>query len=307
MPLLVEDGFRLRSALEAQNVRCLPRREALRNDLGTLRVGIINLMPCAETYEFNLLLPLGKSQLCVEPVWIRLTGHDYQSSDPRHLASRYVTFPEAIRRSYLDGLILTGAPVEELPFGEVRYWEELREILEFARHNIASTVGLCWGGMALAHLAGVEKVALGRKLFGVFETRNLDNTHVMMSGNDDLFWCPQSRHAGFTDESLEQAHLGGRINLLAHSPAAGYVIFETSDRRYLCHLGHPEYNSRRLVEESRRDMALGREDVGAPVNVNLDRPVNLWRGHRAAFFSNWVSYLYETTSALYPAPALAWA
>ncbi|HKS30091.1 MAG TPA: homoserine O-succinyltransferase [Pyrinomonadaceae bacterium] len=300
MPLLINDGFHLRSSLEELHVRCLPQATTLvQDDLRTLRIGIINLMPQAETYEFNLLLSLGRTQLQVEPVWIRLKSHGYRTSDERNLSRRYLTFGEATSRYYLDGLILTGAPVEEMPFEEVNYWQELREILDFARANIASTLGICWGAMALARLIGIEKVKFERKLFGVFETRNLKGSHPLMSETDDLFWCPQSRFAGFEDERLELEEEKGKINLLAHSEEAGYVIFETTDHRFLMHLGHPEYNSRRLVEESLRDRGLNRTDVGPPKNFDVARPVNCWRGHRATFFSRWINYLYETTSYIY--------
>lgn len=296
MPLLVNDGFRLISALEELNVRCLRQAGEWEQDLRTLRIGIINLMPLAKEYEFNLLLSLGRTELQIEPVWIRLNTHSYHSSDERHLSQHYVTFAEAISRNYLDGLILTGAPVDEIPFQQVKYWNELRQILTFARTRIASTIGLCWGAMALAHLIGIERVSFQKKLFGVFETRNLDRTHPLMSDADDRFWCPQSRYAGFTDESLELAAWEGKINLLAHSADAGYVIFETKDHCYLMHLGHPEYNSRRLVDEFLRDQLLKRTDVGPPINFDPACPVNCWRAHRATFFSRWTNYLYKTTS-----------
>lgn len=299
MPLLVNHQYHLRSSLEAHGVRCLPPSTAREERLRTLRVGIINLMPQAENYELNLLLPLGKTQFSIEPVWIRLQQHDYQSSDRRHLAEHYLTFDAAIGRNYLDGLILTGAPVEEIDFREVHYWGELQQILNFAQDNITSTIGLCWGAMALAYVAGIEKINFPKKLFGVFLARNLDRTHRLMSDTDDLFWCPQSRHAGYADQTLERASEEGKINLLAHSEEAGYIVFETKDRRFLMHLGHPEYNSRRLVEESLRDGALRRADVWPPKNFNPARPVNCWRGHRAAFFSRWANSVYKTTSDIY--------
>jgi homoserine O-succinyltransferase len=295
MPLLLDNGFHLKSSLEEHNVRCLLPSEAQEEELHRLRIGVINLMPCAEQYEFNLLLPLGRTQLHIDTVWIRLNHHKYQSSDQRHLAEQYLTFDDAIRRKPLDGLILTGAAVDEIPFEAVRYWGELRQILEFARKHIVSTIGLCWGAMALAYLIGIDKIGFQRKLFGVFEIRNLGHTHTLMSETDDVFWCPQARYAGHADETLELARDRGEINLLAHSQEAGYVIFETKDRRFLMHLGHPEYNSRRLVEEWQRDQALRRTNADSPNNFDVARPINRWRGHRAAFFTGWTSYLFETT------------
>jgi homoserine O-succinyltransferase len=261
-------------------------------------------MPHGRSYEFNLLNSIGRTQLRIEPIWIRLEGHDYQSSDESHFSRQYVTFDEAISHTYLDGLILTGAPVEEISFQKVRYWKELQQILTFAKANIASTIGLCWGAMALANLIGIEKIVFLKKLFGVFETRNLNRPHLLMRETDDVFWCPQSRHAGYLDETLELAAEQGTINLLAHSADAGYVIFETKDHGFLMHLGHPEYNSHRLVEECLRDQKLCRTDIGPPRNFDVTRPVNCWRGHRSTFFSAWINYLYETTSYIYAAKRL---
>jgi homoserine O-succinyltransferase len=252
-------------------------------------------MPMAETYEYTILQPLGRSIIQIEPIWIRLRSHAYKTSNWEHIRNAYVTFEEAMQTQPLDGLLLTGAPVEELAFEEVRYWEELSPILTQARKECASTLGLCWGGLALAKLIGIEKIILERKLFGVFSTHNIERHHPITGDTDDTFWCPQSRHSGVDDTELEQQQLDGKVRLLAHAPETGYTIFESSDRRFLMHLGHPEYEPERLVFEYARDRQLGREDTDPPANLNLEQPLNTWRSHRNEFFSQWIKFVYDST------------
>lgn len=145
-------------------------------------------------------------------------------------------------------------------------------------------------------MVGIEKEMYRQKLFGVFETRNLDRSHPITGELDDVFWCVQSRHSGISDRTLETERDGGTVNLLAHSDNGGYTIFESADRRFLMHLGHPEYRAHRLVEEYRRDIALGRKDVPLPVNLDVENPINRWRSHGLEFFAQWVRFIYEPTS-----------
>jgi len=257
------------------------------------RVGIINLMPKAESYESYLLRPLGNAATLVEPVWLRLESHGYSSSNQAHIQQHYRTFAQALGEGQFSGLILTGAPVEELSFERVHYWQELTRILEFAQRNFRSTLGLCWGGLALAKLVGIDKVLFQKKLFGVFLNRNLNHTHPISGEFDDSFSCAHSRHSGISNRALEDASDRGLVNLLSHGPETGYSLFESSDRRLLMHLGHPEYEANRLVHEWQRDRALGRNDVEPPANFDPDRPLNLWRSHRNALFAEWLQFLAE--------------
>lgn len=296
MTIIIPKHYHAKSALESTNITCISAEDAARQDIRPLRIGILNIMPNVQTYEFNLLYPLGKSILQIIPVWIKLSTHEYNSSSQKHLNDLYVTFREAVYDRPLDGLIITGAPVEELDFDEVSYWDEVQSIIQYARKNIISTLGICWGGMALAKVIGIEKVSYDTKLFGVFETRNLVPGHPITGDLDDIFRCPISRHSGYADSVLESERDKGNISLLAHSEDAGYVIFETTDRRFMMHLGHPEYNSGRLLEETRRDRAKGRQDVQDPVNFNLEKPTNCWRSHRNEFFGQWIKNIYTETS-----------
>ncbi len=289
------NNYHARKALIEQGIYCITEEMARKQDIRPLRIGILNIMPQAESYEFKVLHPLGRSLIQIEPVWIRLNTHVYNSTDKDHLFNLYVSFEEAIKDRHLDGLILTGAPVENINFEEVNYWEEIVEILAYARENIISTLGLCWGGLALAKILGIDKQPFREKLFGVFETRNINCNHRVTGDLDDIFWCPQSRHSFISDRVLEDVRDRGIVNLLAHSHDAGYTIFESSDHRFMIHLGHPEYDAIRLVDEYIRDHDKGRTDVDRPKNLDINNPVNRWRGHCYEFFTQWLKFIYEET------------
>jgi homoserine O-succinyltransferase len=293
MTIIVSKEYHLRKALENSRVSCIDSHQAQKEDIRPLRIGILNIMPKAEAYEFSLLYPLGRSVLQIEPVWIRLKTHGYKSSDQHHLEKEYVTFGDAVQSGPIDGLVLTGAPVEEIPFEEVSYWNEIVEILSYAKLRIASTLGICWGGLALAKILGIEKTVLRQKLFGVFETRNLNPNHPITGDLDDVFWCPQSRFSTIPDAVLEHEAEKGHVNLLAHSKEAGYTIFESSDRKFLMHLGHPEYEAQRLVDEYNRDVKVNRSGVNPPANLDLAIPVNRWKCIRGEFFAQWIRYIHE--------------
>jgi len=290
MTLIVRPDYHAVPILERNGIRWIPPSQAKRQDIRPLRIGILNIMPLGEKYEFNILHPLGLSVLQLEPIWIRLESHNYKSWEPKHVDDIYVTYEEAMRDQPLDGLILTGAPVETIDFEDVYYWEEIKTILSDARKNIPSTLGLCWAGFVMAYLEGVKKLNYGHKLFGVFELKNLAPDHPIIGELDDVFFCPQSRHAGMPDEAMEEASESGRLKLLAYGPEAGYSIFSTTDDRFIAHTGHPEYNANRLAEEAKRD--LGNPEVPAPVNFDFNNPLNRWRSHRNIFFAQWVSYCY---------------
>jgi homoserine O-succinyltransferase/O-acetyltransferase len=293
--IVLPKDYHAKAALEHGRVLCITQEQALKEDIRALRIGILNIMPKAETYEFSLLHPLGRSILQIEPIWIRLKTHEYTSTDQAHLEKLYLPFQDAAEL-HLDGLIVTGAPVEEIPFEEVTYWEEVKRILKYAHHNITSTLGICWGGLAIAKFLGIEKIKYGKKLFGAFQMKNLDRSHPITGELDDVFWCAQSRHSGISDEIMELEREKGTVNLLAYARETGYGIFESADRRFIVHLGHPEYEPQRLVEEYLRDQKQGRTDVGKPQNFDVENPLNTWRGHRSEFFAQWIKYIHETTS-----------
>jgi homoserine O-succinyltransferase/O-acetyltransferase len=270
-----------------------------------LRVGIINIMPRAETYEELLLRPLRASALSFEAVWIRLTSHVSTSSDAEHLRRHYVTFDELGGCAAVDGLILTGAPVEELPFEDVRYFHELRSILEQARRERVGTLGLCWGGMAIGHLLGLSKLSFEEKLFGVFEQRCLDTGSDLTRDFGGSFPCAHSRHSGISDGELERASDAGQVRLLAHGRETGYSLFESPDGAFVAHLGHPEYPARRLLEEWERDTAVGRTDIPAPRNFDRLAPRATWQPHCDRLFYNWLVRIGRASTERERQPLLA--
>ena len=294
MALILPRSYHKISTIEKNHISWIEPELAKRQDIRPLRIGILNIMPLGKQYEFNLLHPLGLSPLQIEPIWIRLKTHSYRTWDLEHLKNLYVHCEEAMSPTPLDGLIITGAPVEHLPFEEVNYWNELVNLIDEAKLKCASTLGLCWAGFAMAYMAGVEKNNFKKKLFGVFPMKSLVPGHSLMGTQDDEFFCPQSRHAGLPDNEMEKAEKKGKLRLLAHGEKVGYTIFETPDQRQLMHLGHPEYNVDRLKSEMERDKQRG--DVPSPENFDLTNSNTSWRSHRNLLFQQWLWFCYQRVS-----------
>lgn len=255
-----------------------------------LSIGIINLMPKVEQYEpllRRVLEPAAEAAgVQLDLAWIALSTHAYASSDAAHLARAYVPFAQA-RCAGLDGLILTGAPVEELSFEEVRYWPELVELLQWARAEIPSTLGLCWGGMALSYLLGIDKVRYPEKLFGVYPMRVIGAGVGEAEGAE--VYCAQSRHAGIDPHGFAEAAHAGSVVPRMHAEVGGHTVFDSGDGRFAMHLGHPEYDADRLMFEYTRDRTLGRRDVSAPYGLDLDTPHARFRSHGPAYFAQWLA------------------
>ncbi len=294
MALILPRSYHKIASVEKNHISWIEPELAKRQDIRPLRIGILNIMPLGKQYEFNLLHPLGLSPLQIEPIWIKLRSHSYRTWDLSHLNNLYIDWEEAMSPNPLDGLIITGAPVEHIPFEEVHYWAELVSLIEEAKLKCASTLGLCWAGFALAYLAGVDKEIFEEKLFGIFPMRSLVPGHSLMGTQDDEFLCPQSRHAGLSDLEMERAEREGRLRLLAYGHKVGYTIFETTDQKQLMHLGHPEYNVDRLKSEMDRDKKRG--DVPPPQNFDLGRSMTSWRSHRNLLFQQWLWFCYQHIS-----------
>ena len=294
MALILPRSYHKISSIEKNHISWIEPELAERQDIRPLRIGILNIMPLGKQYEFNLLHPLGLSPLQIEPIWIRLKSHSYRTWDLEHLKNLYVYWEEAMSPKLLDGLIITGAPVEHLPFEEVNYWKELVSLIEESKHKCASTLGLCWAGFAMAYMAGVEKKNFNKKLFGVYPMKSLVPGHSLMGTQDDEFLCPQSRHAGLPDIEMERAEKKGKLRLLAYGEKVGYTIFESPDQRQLMHLGHPEYNVARMNAEMERDKKRG--DVPPPENFDLVKANTSWRSHRNLLFQQWLWFCYQRVS-----------
>ncbi len=203
----------------------------------------------------------------------------------------YVPLRAALDERALDGLIITGAPVEALPFEAVVYWEELSSLLERAREVVPSTLGLCWGALALARLLDIDKVVFEQKLFGVYPLEVADPQHPILGGLSPQFLCPQSRYSGLSVEDVHAAVAAGRARVLAGSQAAGPTILESADRRFLIHAGHPEYDADRLSFEYRRDTQAGVRGVSPPCNFDVRQPRTSWQHASEHFFSAWLATL----------------
>jgi homoserine O-succinyltransferase len=295
MTVILPQGYHNQHVLEAHRIFCMTRDDAFKQDIRPLRIGILNIMPNLENYEFNLLYALGRTILQIDPIWIKLESHSYGSSNPNHLDLHYATFKEAITEKHLDGLIVTGAPVGKIPFEEVHYWDEIESIFSYAQEYVPNTLGICWGGVAISHYLGLKRTFYETKHFGVYPGKNLNRKHPITGDCDDLFFCPQSRFSKIDDRELEQWEKDGKIQLLAYGEESGYFIYATPNDRFIMHLGHPEYNSGRILDEADRDKKLQLDYVKAPENFDLANPINTWRSHRNEFFTAWVKHVYLKT------------
>ena len=294
MALILPSNYHKIRDVEKNHISWIEPDLAKRQDIRPLRIGILNIMPLGKQYEFNLLHPLGLSPLQIEPIWIKLKTHTYKTWDIDHLNNLYISWEEANKKMPLDGIIITGAPVEHLNFEEVNYWNEFVDITSEAREICASTLGLCWAGFAMAYLLGVNKYVFKEKLFGVYPLKSLVPGHPLMGTQDDEFICPQSRFAGLPNDEMEAAQSEGKMNLLAYGEKVGYTIFETTDQKQLMHLGHPEYTVHRIISEISRDKKKG--NVPPPENFDINCSKTSWRSHRNLLFQQWLWFCYQKVS-----------
>jgi homoserine O-succinyltransferase len=254
------------------------------------RVGIVNLIPHAEEYE-RWLMPQLAASAPVEPLWIRVDARKYSLDDADHIDRTYRRYADVVATAPLDGLIVSGAAVEELLYEEVRFLPELDAMVRQTAADGTPILGLCWGALAVAYLLfGLPKEVYRTKVSGVYQTDRLVDDGPIAVGLDDRFWTAHSRFAGFDDEALDAS---GTVRAVARSAQAGTVIAESRDHGVVMHIGHPEYTATRLVEEYRRDAALGLDGVRPPANVDLEHPLNQWRSHSLIFFASWVRLVHQ--------------
>ncbi|HLO31556.1 MAG TPA: homoserine O-succinyltransferase, partial [Anaerolineales bacterium] len=258
---------------------------------------ILNLMPTKIATETQLLRLLSNSALQVEVTLLHTATHESKNTEAEHLLNHYSTFKD-IRNEKFDGLIITGAPVEQMPFEEVEYWDELTNLMDWAETNVESTFHICWGAQAgLYHRYGIPKYDLPRKMFGVFEHRILSRTESLLRGFDDIFLAPHSRHTEIRRSDVEKVD---DLNILAESDEAGLYILGTKDGRHLFITGHSEYDPLTLKAEYDRDVNKGLP-IHVPKNYYPDdnpaqTPTVRWRGHANLLYSNWLNYyVYQVT------------
>jgi homoserine O-succinyltransferase len=291
MPVKVPATLPARSILEAENVFLMEEHRALHQDIRPIRIAILNLMPTKIATETQLLRLLGNTPLQVEVTLLHMASHESKNTSAEHLLEHYSSFQE-VRGRFFDGLIITGAPVETLPFEEVDYWPELTEVLDWAKTNVFSTLYICWGAQAgLYHYYGVPKFALEEKKFGVFEHRVLARDERVVQGFDDSFFAPHSRH---TETRRADILAVPELVLLAESEEAGVYLVQSKDRRHVFVTGHSEYDPGTLRAEYVRDV-----EKGLPIAVPRNyfpaddpgrEPLVRWRGHSNLLFTNWLNY-----------------
>lgn len=297
MPVRIPSTLPARATLERENVFVMGEERAARQDIRPMRVAILNLMPTKIATETQLLRLLGNSALQVDVTLLHTATHESKNVDAEHLLEHYTTF-EQVRDQKFDGLIITGAPVEQMPFEEVDYWPEVAAIIDWAETAVSSTLNICWGAQAaLYRRYGIPKHPLPRKMFGVFEHRTLAPTDRLMRGFDDVFLAPHSRHTEVRRADIDEV---GEIAVLAESDDAGVYIVGSSDGRHVFVTGHSEYDPLTLKAEYDRDVARGLP-IDVPRNYYPDddpsrAPLVRWRGHANLLFANWLNYhVYQVT------------
>jgi len=297
MPIKLPDELPATEILNNENIFVMKESRAFTQDIRPLRIVILNLMPVKETAETQLLRLLGNTPLQVEIVLMHPSTHISKNTSEEHLSMFYKTFEE-IKDQKFDGMIITGAPVEQLEFEEVNYWDELKQIMEWKLHNVTSTLHICWGAQAgLYYHYGVPKHPLPQKMFGIF-SHTLNKNHVkLFRGFDTTFQIPHSRHTETRREDVEKV---AELEILSESEEAGIYIVASKDGRQIFVTGHSEYDPHTLKEEYERDRNKGL-NIALPKNYfpnddpNLE-PIVSWRAHANLLFSNWLNYyVYQET------------
>lgn len=297
MPIKIPNNLPAAGILSGENIFVMTEERAEHQDIRPLRIAILNLMPTKIVTETQLLRLIGNTSLQVDVVLLHPQSHTSKNTPEEHLVNFYSTFDD-VKDERFDGLIITGAPVENLPFEDVNYWEELTRIMDWSLHNVYSTFHICWGAQAgLYYHYGIPKYPLGEKMFGVFEHKvNMSNV-MLLRGFDDVFYAPHSRHTEIRREDIEKVK---EIDILSESDHSGVYIVKSKGGRQIFVTGHSEYDPLTLKSEYDRDIGKGL-DIKVPMNYfphddPKNMPVVRWRGHSNLLFANWLNYyVYQET------------
>jgi len=297
MPIKIPDALPAASILENENIFVMTEKRALSQDIRPLKLLILNLMPTKIVTETQLLRKLSNTPLQIEAEFMQMRSHESKNTDKSHLDTFYKTF-EDVRGRHFDGMIITGAPVELLPFTDVDYWDELAAIMDWTSTSVHSTLHLCWGAQAaLYHHYGVPKRQLHEKLFGVFPNDVKKPTSPLFRGFDDTFMAPHSRYTESPEDELSKVP---ELEILASSEEAGVFAVKSTDSRRFFIMGHPEYDADTLAREYFRDVEAGIHP-NIPVGYfELDDPRHpprvTWRAHAQLLYTNWLNYyVYQST------------
>ena len=292
MPIKIPDSLPAARTLESENVFIMTEHRALHQDIRPLKIAIVNIMPTKIDTETQLLRLLGNTPLQVEIELIQMASHVSKNTSAEHLLKFYKTFDD-IKNERFDGLIITGAPVEKMPFEEVTYWNELCTIMDWAKANVYSTIYICWGAQAgMYHHFGIDKRLLPKKLSGIYHHYPLDKRHPLTRGFDDDFCAPHSR---YTETPIEEIRRHPDLMILAESKEAGAYIVTDRDCRNIFITGHAEYSRSTLANEYNRDVLKG-IDPDVPVNYFPDddptkKPVFTWKSHSSMLYANWLNHI----------------
>ena len=297
MPIKIPNELPATKTLTDENIFVMTEHRAMTQDIRPLQILLLNLMPTKIDTETQLARLLGNTPLQVELELIHTRSHQSKNTPQEHLFSFYKTFDEVQHRKF-DGLIITGAPVEQLPFEEVEYWDELCTIMEWSKTHVHSTFHICWGAQAaLYYHFGVPKIPLQEKLFGVFEHHVVRKSSILFRGFDDSFYVPHSRHTTVRLEDLEKVP---GLKILACSPIAGLYAAATENGKQVFITGHSEYDADTLKKEYFRDKNLGLPihvpDNYFPNDDDTKEPIVRWRSHANLLYANWLNYMvYQST------------
>lgn len=297
MPIKIPNKLPATKILNDENIFVITETRALTQDIRPLKIAILNLMPTKIATETQLVRLLGNTPLQVELELLHTKSHKSKNTSEDHLLAFYKTFDE-VKNQKFDGMVITGAPVENLEFEDVDYWEELTEIMEWTKTNVTSTFHICWGAQAaLYYHYGVKKYPLEKKLFGIFPHKVDHKKSILFRGFDDTFYAPHSRHTTIKREDVEKIP---ELKVLASSPDAGLYVISTKKGRQIFVTGHSEYDADTLKKEYMRDV-----DAGLPIEVPKNyfpddnpenEPIVNWRAHANLLYSNWLNYfVYQTT------------
>lgn len=297
MPIKVQSELPAKRILENENIFIMDEHRALHQDIRPLRIAILNLMPLKEDTEVQLMRALSNSPLQIDITFLTTATYISTHTKANHLDQFYYTYNDIKYEKY-DGLIITGAPVEQMEFEEVDYWEELVHIMDWAKNNVTSTLFICWSAQAaLYHYYGIGKIPLGKKLFGVFPHYVHHRKVPLLRGFDDVFYAPHSRHTTVSQEEIED---NPAITILADSDEVGVFLAMAEEGKQIFMFGHPEYDRLTLDKEYKRDKSKNLP-IEIPKNYYPDndptkKPLLSWRSHSNLIYSNWLNYyVYQVT------------
>lgn len=296
MPVIIPTNLPAYETMELENIFVMSKDRAEIQDIRPLEIAIVNLMPTKIETETQFVRLLSNTPIQINVDFIHTDTHEAKNISKSHMNSFYKSIKEVKNQKY-DGMIITGAPVELMNFEDVDYWDELKEILEFSKTNVTSTMYICWGAQAaMHHFYGINKRALDSKVFGVFEHEKKHDTCMLLNGFDDIFYVPHSRHTEVSTEDIEAVD---ELIILAESKDAGVHIAVTDDYSKIFVMGHSEYDPFTLKGEYDRDISQGKE-INIPINYYPDNnpdkaPYVKWRGHANLLFKNWVNIIYQET------------